>query len=82
MDTRVKTATRFDLSAAILFKLTHSCLNAFTLIQLYIVNSKESARKIAASKTSLIQDNLFDRFFYIHFRSLCKFLSDEMNDQV
>ena len=42
-----------DLSAAILFKLAHSCLNAFNLIQWYIANSQESAGQIAPSITTL-----------------------------
>ena len=42
-----------DLSAAVLFKLARSCLNAFNFIQWYIISLKESARQIARSKTSL-----------------------------
>ena len=47
------TTTLYDLLASILFKLAHSCLNAFSLVQSYIVNSKESSRQIAPSETSL-----------------------------
>ena len=49
------TITLWDLLAAILFKLAHSCLNGFNLVQRYIVNSKESVRQITQSKTSLKQ---------------------------
>ena len=43
------TITLFYLSAAILFKLVHSCLNAFNLVQWRVGNSKESARQVAPS---------------------------------
>ena len=49
------TITLCDLSAAILFEFAHSRSNGFNLVQLYVMNSKESARQITPSKTSLSQ---------------------------
>ena len=72
------TITLCDLSAAILFKLVHSCLDAFNLMQLYIVNLKESARHIAYSKTSLrlrLHGASYRPVFCIDVTLLCEFES-------
>ena len=60
------TITLCDVSAVILFKLAHSCLNAFNLIQWYIMGSKETATQITLSEGWFTRSDFGIRFFNWH----------------